>query len=151
MKREDVLKLIETATDEQLEAVGKAFAPAAEVIVPATPVVVDVPAVAAKAKTFAELVAEASPDVRDAINEGARIGREKKNATIATLKASGRCDLTDDQLKVMTQADLDKLVKLANVTVEAVDFSAAGVVKTEQPKDVAPPASLIDALKAAKK
>ena len=105
-----------------------------------------------KAPTFDEILATADPATRDAINEGKRVGEAKKAATIKSLKASGRCDHTDEQLNAMSQAELDRLVKLADVKV-AVDFSAAGAPRPQETdKKEAPPApDLMTALKAAKK
>jgi hypothetical protein len=124
-------KFLETASDEQLAA----FESRVPAEVPATPkavepVVAAAAAVAPKAVTFDELLANASPETRDSINEGIRIGRERKVASIATLKASGRCTISDEKLTAMSQGELDQLVKLADVKV-ATDFSGLGTARVE--------------------
>lgn len=106
---------------------------------------------AANPAKFEDLLATAEPAIRDAINEGKRVGENKKDETIKVLIESKRCDYTAEQLKAMSQVDLDKLVKLANVKVAQTDFSGQGVVREGDgtAKVVPAPPSLNDAVKAA--
>lgn len=146
MTKEQISKFLETATEDQLKALGA-------VIEPATPVV-EAPKVAAAApvveapkaeapKTLEQLVAEAPADVRDNFNTGLRIGREKKEATIKALQDTGRCKMSVETLKAMSQAQLDELVELAGNTVRAaIDFGGQGAPRAEAPKAVPPPADL---------
>ena len=103
---------------------------------------------AAKAPTFAELLATADPATRAAIEEGKRVGEAKKAASIAVLKGSKRCDLTDLELNAMTQSGLDALVKLADVKV-AVDFSGQGAPRrSEETTAVEAPPDMVAAVRA---
>lgn len=151
MKKEDVLTKLDGATPEQLEAIGKVFEPA----VVATPAVVAEPAVAAAvkpvvAKTEAEILALASPEMRDALTEGFRVGKERKAVSIKTLQDSGRCDLTAEQLGAKSQGELDSLVKLAGIKV-AVDFSGQGTARVADTDQAPPPApDLTAAIRAAR-
>jgi ribosomal protein L7/L12 len=126
MKREDILKKLEQATDAQLEEVGKVFEPAAPAAAPApaAPAPTAAPA-AAKAPTFGELLAAADTDTRESIESGIRIAKEKKAAAIKTLKDTGKCSFSDEALNGMTQAQLDSLITLSGVN-QPVDFAGMG-------------------------
>lgn len=149
MKKEDILAKLEGATEEQLANIGKVFEPAPAVDTPAP--AVDVPTVA-KAPTFNDLLSAADPDVRESINTGIRVARERKAATIKSLKDTGKCTFSDEQLQGMTQAQLDSMVTLAGVPAASVDFSAAGLPRVpETPAGDVPAApSLVDAIRAKK-
>ena len=127
-KKEEALQFIEGATDEQLEAVSKVFAPAETKVetptveTPAAPVVA---AAEAKEETEEEYLAKAPKSLQASIKEGLRVAKEKRAASIKSLKDSGRCDLTDEQFAGKTQEELDSLVKLAGIKA-AVDYSAQG-------------------------
>jgi hypothetical protein len=65
-------------------------------------------------------------EMRDSVREGMRMARERKQATITLITASGRCDYTQAELEGMEQVALDRLMKLAGVVPSSnvVDFSA---------------------------
>lgn len=151
--------MLEGYKPERLTALEAKFAEVAPVVKPvetpaavaATPAAV-VPPV--KEPTFDELLAKADPDTRTAIESGRSAAAAKKTATIATLKASKRCDYSDEQLTAMSQVDLDRLAKLAAVTVATgvVDYSGQGAPRVGSERQGAPaPIELKDALAANKK
>lgn len=81
---------------------------------------------AATPAKFEDLLATAKPEMRDAILEGQRVGEARKADTIKVLRDSKRCDHTDAELKAMSQLELDRLVKLADLKAPAVDYSGQG-------------------------
>lgn len=107
---------------------------------------------APKAPTFEELLATASSDVRAAINAGVSAANAKKDASIKVLQGTKRCSYTEQELKAMTQDQLDNLVKLADIKV-AVDHSVLGahIDANESTGKVAPPADLRTAIQARNK
>jgi hypothetical protein len=152
--KEEITKFLATATPEQitaLSAVVEGKQPEEPKVAAAT---VETPKVEApKPPTFAEILATASPEQRDSINEGMRVASERKAATIKALKDTGRCSFTDESLAKMSQAELDQLVALAGSNVRAaVDFSV-NTPKDLQGADkkdvVAAPPSLEEKIKAA--
>jgi uncharacterized protein DUF2213 len=98
-----------------------------------------------------EVPAQLSAEDQAALAEIKASAASRKASTIETLKASKRCDYTDEQLKAMSQGDLDKLVKLAGVaTTSAVDFSGQGAPRAAADANAIPaPIDLGAALKAA--
>lgn len=158
MTKEAITKFLESATPEQLAALGKVIEPGtAAAAVVTTPVVAAAAAVEQKAEvkaaTFEEVLATADEDTRASINEGIRVAKERKLATITALKATGRCDLTDAQLQAKSQSELDQLVKLAGSNVRAaIDFSAnaAHVDANAAEQTVAAPPDLGAAIRAAR-
>lgn len=139
---------LEAASDDQLTRFE-----AAAVEVKVEPVVAAAAAVVETKTeaTFESLLASADPATRDAINEGKRIGEERKAATIAALKATSRCKITDEKLKAMSQAELDQLVELAGAPKVAIDNTGRGIaVDREEGGDqpVADMPDLGDAIKA---
>lgn len=169
MTKEQIVKFLETATDEQVKAMSAvaeppapaaatetkvetpAAAPAAETKVetPAAETKVETPAVAAKSPTFEELLEKADQPTRDAIEAGKKVGSEKRAASIKALKDTGRCELTDAELASKSQDELDRLVKLAGSA--AVNFSVAGGPKAQDGAVVIPAApDMTAAVKAAR-
>lgn len=152
--KEEITKFLATATPEQitaLSAVVEGKQPEEPKVAAAT---VETPKVEApKPPTFAEILATASPEQRDSINEGMRVASERKAATIKALKDTGRCSFTDESLAKMSQAELDQLVALAGSNVRAaVDFSVNTPKDLQGAADkdvVAPPPSLEEKIKAA--
>jgi hypothetical protein len=167
MTKCEITKYLETATPAQLEALSAIIQPptpealkaAADKIAADEKAAADLKAADDKAAadlkaaeaakhahvpTFDELLATATPEMRDSLAEGLRIGKEKKAATVKLLLESKRCDMTDAELTAMSQVDLDKLVKLADIKTAAVDFSGLGQPRVDAPKDV-PPAPDINA------
>jgi hypothetical protein len=105
---------------------------------------------APKPPTFEELLAAAPAEVRASITAGVEKAQAAKVATIKVLRDSKRCDHTDEQLKAMSQGDLDKLVKLADIKA-AVDYSGQGMPRPDgnAPQGVPPAPDLNAAIKAA--
>jgi hypothetical protein len=141
MTKEALMAFLATATPDQIKAMSVAagetpVVPVADEKPPVTekPAVTEV--VAAKAPTFAELLAAADPSTREAIAEGKRQGDAKRAATIAALKATTRCTFTDEELAAMPTANLEKLSALS--AIPSVDFSGLGAPRT-------PDASLTEA------
>jgi hypothetical protein len=157
MKREELVKFLEKATDEQVLALSTVAE--AKPAVPAVPVVAEVKVKAEtpkalseadvqtmikagvdagiKALTFDQVLEKADPSMRDAINTGKTVGDARKESTIKSLKATGRCKYSDEELKAMSQKQLDNLVELAGSNVRAaIDYSAQGAPKDNAPKDV---------------
>jgi hypothetical protein len=168
MNKEQIVKFLETATDCQVKAMSavidtpapaaatetKVETPAAAVVetkveTPAVETKVETPAVAAKAPTFEDLLNAADQPTRDAINSAKQVGNEKRAASVKALKDTGRCELTDAELAVKSQDELDRLVKLAGSA--AVNFSAAGGPKAQDGAGVIPAApDMTAAVKAAR-
>lgn len=135
MKREDLITKLEGVADDKIES----FLSSLETPAPAAPAqeAAASPTAAAQAPavTFESLLAAAPADVREGIESQMRAARERKAASIKTLRDSGRCDLSDEILNAKSQSELDALVKLAGVTVEAprnIDFSALGQARTPE-------------------
>lgn len=155
MKKSELVKFLETATDAQLEALSKAIETPAPAVVPA-PVAEPVVASAPKAKTEAEFLADAPAEIRETLEAGLRVGRATKAATIKTLKDSGRCSFSDEALNAKNQDELNQMVALAGITVAAsapVDFSGQALprVPAAAGSNQAPaPADLNAAIKAAR-
>lgn len=169
MKREDVVKALEKATDCQIDAIGKVLAGQTETPKP-QPTEAELKAAkdkeaadrkaeidaavatAIKGLTFEQVLDKATPDVRAAINAGGQEAKDRKEATIKALKESGRCIFGDDELKDMSQTQLDKLMKLGDVPV--VDYSAQApraASKDANDKTTAPPApDMTERLRAAR-
>ncbi len=109
---------------------------------------------APKTATFEELLGTADPATRELISSGRAMGQARKDASIKLLKDSGRCKITDAKLTAMSQAELDELVSLANITVPtvaSVDFSGNGAPRSgASNNEVPPPPDLFAALRAKK-
>jgi len=124
-------KMLGEASEETLVRFEAIEAPTTEVKTPvvasAAAPVVETP----KAVNFEDVLKTASADVRELVTSGLAVGQAKKDTTIATLKASKRCTFTDEKLKAMSQAELDQLVALADIKTAAVDYSGAGVARTD--------------------
>jgi hypothetical protein len=121
---EIVLQAIDTTPAETAEAKAtrEAAAAAAE-----TARVNAAAAAAARPRTLEQYVTEAPPEIREVLNGALATAKAKKDATIASLKASGRCAYSDTELSALSQSDLDKMVKLAGITEPAaVDYSLSG-------------------------
>lgn len=168
MDKNAIVKFLETATECQLKALG-AFVEAgakpvevkAEVKQPTAEELraaedarkAEVKAAvdtAMTALTFDQVLAKADAGTRDSIATGRALGEAKKAATIAALQATKRCDHTEDELKAMNQAQLDRLVKLAGDVRAAVDFGGQGAPRDgDAAKEVAPAPDLGDRIRAA--
>lgn len=93
------------------------------------------------ALTFDQVLAKAPAGVRDLISTGVASGESIKAKTIKALMDTGRCGYSEDELKGMTQGNLNQLVTLAGDNVRAaIDFGANGGpanTDTKNPKEVA--------------
>lgn len=149
MNKEQIVKFLETATDEQVKALSAVVETPAPAATTETPVetkvetkvetpVAEPAAASAKTPTFEELLEKADQPTRDAINEGKRVGSEKRAASIKALKDTGRCELTDAELATKSQAELDQLVKLAGTA--PVSFVGAGASRPQEPAQEIPQA-----------
>lgn len=178
MTKQELAKFLETATEEQLKALSAVAKPptAEELKAAADQKAADEKAAndkkeadlkaaadlakqdvktqveaAIKGLTFDQILATADPATRDAVTQGKALGEAKKASTIEALKATKRCSYSDDELKAMSQAQLDRLVELAGSNVRAaIDFGGQGAPKDlAASKNEAPaPPSLDEALKA---
>lgn len=169
MKKEDLIKFLESATPCQLKAL-EAVVEGKEAEKPKAPTAEELRAAeeaqatalkatiktqvdeAIRAMTFEQVLAKADGGTRDLIDEGKRVGDAKKAATIKALQATGRCDHSEEELKAMSQAGLDRLVKLAGDNVRAaIDFGGQGGPRDKQTTDdkVADAPDLTVALRAA--
>lgn len=156
MTKDELKAQIDGLSDDQL-ATAKIDTGAPAAAAPVAPAVAETPAaLAAKPAdvTFESLMEKAPADVREAFQTTQRQLADKKAATIKTLKESGRCDITDERLKALSQAELDQLVKLAGITVDraAVDYSGQGVTRPagEPAGEIPAPPDMGDAIRAAR-
>lgn len=99
----------ETPVTPAVAPVTASATPVVEAVTPA-PVVET-----AKPKTMNEYLADAPEGIREVLEDGMRANTEACQAIIAQLKASNRCDYSDDELKGMRLKDLQRLAKLASV------------------------------------
>jgi hypothetical protein len=68
-----------------------------------------------KAHTVDSLLANASPEVREVLEEGQRVLAARKNDLIGKLKASNRCKISDARLNTMKVNELEELCELAAI------------------------------------
>jgi hypothetical protein len=161
MNKRELTAFLEMATEEQIAALtanlpaagaeGGATKPAAPVVAAAAPVAQVETKTPATAEEF--LATVPAGELRDSMAEGLRIGREKKAATIKTLKATGRCKFTDEQLQAKTQEDLDTLVALSGAPVAKIDFGGQGAPRVAEGSEqtVAAPPDMGERIRAAGK
>lgn len=76
--------------------------------------------------TLASLIAAAPPDVRNAFASLTAAAATKKAASIATLKGTGRCKFSDEQLNAMDQTALDSMVELVGAAAP-VNYAGLGM------------------------
>lgn len=144
MKSEKIAKYLETATPEQIAAL--------ELVVEGkeAPAVVEAKAAQAKAEADLKTAQAAAKDaeLKTAVTETPEYKAAvehlaaKKTATIKALMATGRCDKTEEQLKALSQADLDSMVKLAGSNVRAaIDFSGQAPRTAQEIEQTAVPAA----------
>lgn len=166
MSKEAIVKALETASPEQVKAMTEAFEgtnPAVKAAAEAT-AKAEADVKAANDKAAADVKAaqdKAAADVKAAQEDPEYVAFKaaqdaKRTATIKTLKDTGRCKLTDEQLKAMSQAELDNLVTLAGTPKVATDFSGQIARAAGDGEQVAAPpapdmAAAIKANRAAKK
>jgi len=90
-------------------------------------------ATAPKAATFEELLASAPAETRAAFAAAKSAATEKHTATVKVLVDAKRGGYTEAELKALSQEQLDKLVKLADIKAAAttVDFSGLGAPRAD--------------------
>jgi hypothetical protein len=141
-----------TASETQIAALeALAAEPTVREVEKVVEKVVEKPVAAAAPKTVDEALALMPEGIRESVKAGMAVAENKKTATIAALKASGRCDLTDDAMKAMSQSQLDQLAKLGQVTVAAaVDYSGQGAPRAQasDSKEAPAPPDMAAAIKA---
>jgi hypothetical protein len=108
------------------------------------------PAVAAAgAQTAEQFISAAPPELQDSLRDGMRMATEKRETLIRTLKDTGRCPFSDDQLKAKSTGELEQLATLAAVPPisNVIDFSAAaGARAAASVNEVPPPPSFVAAV-----
>lgn len=144
---------LEGASEEQLARFEAQIPADPAPVAAAAPKVEEIPVVQPKAaeapKTAAEYAAAAPEAYRAEVVAGVKAAQENRAATITTLKASGRCKLTDEQLATYDQAGLDQLVELAGGKAAEVDYSGRGPARaTEQHQEAPAAPSLVAAIQA---
>jgi hypothetical protein len=156
MTKCELVKFLETATEDQVKALSAAVEakvePKVEPKAEATAIRVETEKAEKtepKAPTFDEVLATATPEVRDSIRAGVKIAADKKTATIAALKATGRNDFADEQLASKSQCELDRMLKLADVKA-AVDFSGRGTARETEKTEAPAAPDLTAAIRAAR-
>lgn len=159
MDKATLIKALENATPETIKTLADALQGSNPVVKAAQD---------AQAKAEADLKAaqdKAAADVKAAQDKAAAdvkaaqeapefvafkaAAEAKRVATIKALKDTGRCELSDEALGRMTQAELDSLVKLAGGN-KTVDFSGQAPRDAQAPAQAPEAPSLIDAVKAAR-
>jgi hypothetical protein len=167
MKKEELVKFLETATEDQIKALSAvvekpaeqpaavAAPAAAAVVTPAAPAapateIVD----AAKPVTIEDLMAKASPEVKAQFDANVKAAADKHAVTIKALKDTGRCTISDEVLKAKTQVELDQLLALAGkpAVTASVDFGGQGaprVAAEGESKGVPDVPNLADAIRVA--
>lgn len=150
MTKEQITKFLETATPEQLAALGSVAegkaapmtpeqikAAGDKVLADKTKADEDAAEEAKKKKeaeqknasatvvepTFEQLLEKAPAETREAIRSATDAAAKRKTASVASLRAAGdRCKFSDTELKAMSQSQLDNLISLADIK-PAVDNS----------------------------
>lgn len=109
-----------------------------------------------KVLTVDEYIAAAPPALQSVLRENLRVAEAAKTAKIEALKATKKCDFTDDELKALSTEQLDKIIKMAGITTPTalVDYSGRQLppdpsIKTENKNKVDPPPSLHKAIRIA--
>lgn len=99
-------------------------------------------------------IAAAPAPVREFLQAGIRAANTAKESAIAQLRASGRCDFSEDELRVKSYDELQRLAKLAGtgqpVPQAPVDFSGQPLPRAAaggNDKIPDPPPSLTDKIR----
>lgn len=100
----------------------------------------------ASPQTMEQYIAAAPAHLQPSLRAAAASQLAKRTATIVSLKATGRCTFTDEQLATKTDQELEQLAALAAAPV-AADFSGRGLpTGTTSDGDVPEPPSLVAAI-----
>lgn len=98
------------------------------------------------AQSVEQYIANAPAEIADILRENLRSAQAQRDTAITALKATGRCEYTDAELKAFSASQLDKLVKLSAVAVgtdASVNFGARGTPRVASASGVPPPPSLV--------
>lgn len=163
MEKTAIAKFLETATPDQLKALGETIEGSNPAVKSAQDAQATAEAAAAKAKTDAAATVKAAEDKAAADVKAAQENPEfvafkaaaeaKRTVTIKALKDTGRCKISDEVLAAKTQAELDQLVELAGTPKAATDFSGQGGPKDTTGGDktkVAAAPDMVGAIKASR-
>lgn len=105
----------ESNMTDKTVAQGGAAATAQASEVSAAPTAVQTEGVEPKVPTFDDLLANASPEMRESIEQGVRLHNERKASIVKNLLATNRCKFDEATLKGMSLNMLENLSELANV------------------------------------
>lgn len=75
--------------------------------------------------TAEQFIANAPKEIQESLRDGLRANQERRAALLKTLKDSGRCQFSDDDLKNMATDQLQKLVTLSAQPVPEVSYVGA--------------------------
>lgn len=101
--------------------------------------------------TAEQYISQAPPELQESLREGLRVQQARRNELITALKATGRCDYTDDQLTAMQTGELERLIKLAAVPPPPSFVGRLNLRSREESSSGVPPApSLADSIRAAR-
>lgn len=100
---------------------------------------------APKATTFQELLANASPEIREVMDSGLRMHNARKTGLIAQLVAAGdRCAFDENYLKAQSIDTLEKLARLAQIqSFEGVAGPHTVTSNAADDADAPPPAPMV--------
>lgn len=90
--------------------------------------------------------------VAETVREGMRVAAARREESVNLLKAHGKCKFTENELRAMSQVELDNLVELAGIVPEStpVNFGGRGVPREATKKiEVPPPPDSYAVIKAA--
>jgi hypothetical protein len=91
-------------------------APAAPPVAASTPA--PIPAAPQVPQTLEQFIASAPENLKGELAEALRVQSARKDVLISTLRATNRCDFSDDELRQMSLTQLESFAKLAGATVQ---------------------------------
>lgn len=93
------------------------------------------------AMTAEQYINQAPTELQDSLREGLRVQQERRSQIITSLKGTGRCDFTDEQLAAMPTPQLERLLKLADAPAPVV-YGGRLSSRTREEQGVPPPPNL---------
>lgn len=90
-------------------------------------------------KTAEQVIAEQPPELQEVLSEGLRLQSERKSALTKALRASQRCDFSDDQLAAKPLRELEVLAKLAGVDAPTPDYGLRPAARKDDDARTPPP------------